>query len=60
MVPIKNCEMYLASPERSASIIQSFLWRVIRGQVFDAFRWAGDYQASDHASRLCSVLRPSE
>lgn len=51
-------EAYLASPGRRPSIIQSFLWKVLEGQIFGRFLWAG--RASKHVRNLCQLLRPRE
>ncbi len=56
MAPIKGCEKYLASAERSHSIIQAFIWGVIRGRIFDKFRWAGG--SASPVRGLCLLLRP--
>ncbi|RYP67403.1 hypothetical protein DL770_008630 [Monosporascus sp. CRB-9-2] len=49
-------EVYLHSPTKCPSIVQAFLWRILVGEIFDEFRWAGN--ASDHVWNLCSILRP--
>jgi hypothetical protein len=54
----KAYQAYLMSPSRCSSIIQSFLWRVLKGRIFGKFRWAG--RVSEHARKLCIALRPRE
>ena len=42
-------EWYLRSPRKRPTIIQSFLWRVLSGEVLGRFLWAGTYSESMRA-----------
>ncbi|KAK7990383.1 hypothetical protein PG990_014663 [Apiospora arundinis] len=47
---------HLKSKVRGENVIQSFLWRLLAGEVFDKFRWVARLQ--EPMSRIYETLRP--
>lgn len=42
---IPSFNHYLLSNDRCPDVIQTFLWRVLVGEVFNRFQWAGERHA---------------
>jgi hypothetical protein len=55
----ESYQAYLTSPEHMHYIIQAFLWRVLRYEVFESFWWVRG-RTSLAAKHLCDQLEPGE
>ena len=42
-------EVFLSSPSRCSSVVQAFMWHVLKQRVFMRFRWAEEVSKEAHA-----------
>lgn len=45
----RDYEVFLSSPSRCSSVIQAFMWHVLKQRVFTRFRWAEEVSKEAHA-----------